>query len=158
MFGEHDKVYLSVSNVLNRNGEKYIINIDLPNDFSTISFPDDVAKVTVFEKEKKKHNKTYNAFNILVGEVGTFDKLYNDGEEVMFSRLFEDVECLKDDDPICYFRDEEDNTCVIFAKIEPTDIVVKNSEELEERLMDISYDFESIQRGINRIKRYVYKK
>ncbi len=157
MFGEHDKVYLSVSNVMNRNGEKYIINIDLPNDFSTVSFPDDVVQVTVFEKEKKKHNKNYNSFNILVGELSTFEKLYNEGEEIAFSKLIEDIECLKDDDPICYSRDE-DNTCVIFAKTDGTDIIVKDVEELEERLTDISHDFESIQRGINRIKRYVSKK
>ena len=158
MFGQDDKVYLSVSNVINRKGEKYIINIDLPSTFSTISFPDDVARVTVFEKEKKKHNKTYNAFNILVGEVGTFEKLYENGEEIAFSELIEKEECIQNDDLICYYRDEEDDTCVIFAKIDETDIVVKDTEELEERLMDISYDFESIQRGINRIKRYVYKK
>ncbi len=158
MFGQEDKVYLSVSNVINRNGEKYIINIDLPNDFSTVSFPDDVVRVTVYEKEKRKHKKTYNSFNILVGEVGTFERLFDAGEDVEFSKLISEEECIKDDDLICYFRDEYDDTCVIFAKIDETDIVVKNTEELEERLTDISYDFENIQRGINRIKRYVYKK
>ncbi len=157
MFGENDKVYLSVSNAINKNGEKYIININLPNDFSTVSFPDDVIKVTVKEKEIRENNKAYNTYNVLIGETSTIADLDDNDESIALSKMVEDEDCIKLDDKICYYRDEDDY-CVIFAKVQDTDIVVRNIEELENKLNDISTEFKKIQKSISKIKRYVYKK
>lgn len=157
MLGYNEHVYLSVSDVINKEGEKYIINMSLPNDFKYISFPDDVIEVTLSEIEQKDHNKRYNSFNILVGNVSTLEKLYEDNQSIVISDLLKDNNCIQVDDILCYYKDEEDN-CVIFSKVEDGDMVVKDIDELEEKLMDISTDFEEIQKGIKRIKRYVYKK
>ena len=157
MLGQDDKFFLSVSNVLNKNGEKYLIHMSLPTDFTYISFPDDVVKVSVYEQEIKKYNKIYNAFNILVGEVSTLEELDKKGENIALSEMLGKDNCIQVDDFVCYFRDEDDD-CVIFSKIEDGDVVVKDTEELEEKLKDISDDFKSIQKGINKIKKYSYKK
>ena len=160
MLGYDDKVYLSVANVVNRDGEKYLISISLPNDFEFIGFPEDVAKVSIYESERKKIAGRKPTFNILVGNVSTLEKLYEENEHIVVSKLFFNTEELLLDEieqPICYYKDEDDN-CVILSKVREGDIVVKDVEELEEKIMDISYDFDKIQRSINRIKKYVYKK
>ncbi|MBQ6538832.1 MAG: hypothetical protein IJL76_00950 [Bacilli bacterium] len=157
MLGYNDKVFLSVSNVMNKEGEKYLINISLPNNFEYIGFPDDVIKVSVYEKEIKQYGEGDKVFNILVGKVSTMDDLFEDEEIVTFSEMLAETDYVKTDDPVCYYKNDDGN-CVIFAKIEDGDIVVKDVEELEEQVMDISYDFEKIQRSINKIKKYVYKK
>lgn len=157
MFGENDKVYLSVSNAINKNGEKYIININLPNDFSTISFPDDVVKVTVKEKETRKNTKVYTTYNVLVGEKSTLADLDDNDESIALSKMIEDEDCIQLDDQICYYRDEEDY-CVIFAKVQEGDIVVRDIEELENKLNNISSEFEKIQKSISKIKKLSYNK
>jgi hypothetical protein len=159
MFGYYDKTYLAVTNVINKNGERYLIRLNLPNDpaFEYISFPDDVVRVSIFEVEQKQFSQGYNAFSILVGETSTLEELYEEGEEIVISKLLEDSDCIQPTDPICYYRDE-DESCVIFSKIQEGDVVVENIGELEERIMDISNEYEKVKKGISKIKKYVYKK
>ena len=160
MLGYEDEIYLSVANVLNEKGERYLINISLPNNFEYIGFPEDVARVSIYETKQKKRNKEKPVFNILVGNVSTVNELFENHEHIVTSELFfntEELDIDEFDQPICYCRDEDDN-CVLLSKVREGDIVVRDVEELEERIMDISYDFDKIQQNINKIKKHVYKK
>ena len=70
-------------------------------------------------------------FNILVGNVSTLEKLYEENEHIVVSKLFFNTEELLLDEieqPICYYKDEDDN-CVILSKVREGDIVVKDVEE-----------------------------
>ncbi len=157
MLGQDEETFLSVSDVINKNGEKYIINMRLPYDFTYTSFPDDVVKVTISEKEVRGKNKVYNSYSVLVGEISTIADLDDNDESIALSKMIENEEEIELDDPICFFRDEDDY-CVVFAKIEEGDIVVKDTEELENKLNSISSEFKKIQNSIKKIKRYVYKR
>ena len=115
-----------------------------------------MVKVTVKEKEIREDTKAYNTYNVLIGETSTIADLDDNDESIALSRMVEDEDCIKLDDKICYYRDEDDY-CVIFAKVQDTDIVVRDIEELENKLNDISTEFKKIQKSISKIKRYVYK-
>lgn len=110
--------------------------LELPCDLESVEFPNNILKLEVFEKQDGKEEYICA---IYVGEVYPERIIRSINPNYRYCENF-DVKTLKDirDDSPCVFYKDVYNNYVLVAKLDSDDIVVPNTTELKNFLIDLS--------------------
>ena len=147
MFRQSDKMTLSVINVTDKNGKIIDLHLPFPIKDESFEIPKNIVKVSIFEYHQNVVSDGFIAFNIYVGKITTLASLAEENKRcVVIPRDIKHI-----DDKLCYYTDL-DNKKVAFAKINPGDKVVADTEELHDILLRISRNFAQIKNAISSIK------
>ena len=136
-------------------GKKQYINIILPSD--NIHIPKNIVELEVYEYNKEDKIIGNKLYRILIGkkcslnEFFHFDKGYNPRNTPDFDfrtnmEKITDLNC-----SICYIVDNS-GKCIIYAVIHDNDIIVKDYNQMEDVIRDMSEEIESIN-NVKRLKR-----
>ena len=123
--------------------------LELPCDLESVEFPNNILKLEVFEKQDGKEEYICA---IYVGEVYPERIIKSIHPNYIYCENF-DVKTLKDirDDSPCVFYKDVYNNYVLVAKLDLDDIVVPDTTELKEFLMDLS-NILNDEKGLKRTK------
>lgn len=123
--------------------------LELPCDLESVEFPNNILKLEVFEKQDGKEEYICA---IYVGEVYPERIIKSIHPNYRYCENF-DVKTLKDirDDSPCVFYKDVYNNYVLVAKLDLDDIVVPDTTELKEFLMDLS-NILNDEKGLKRTK------
>lgn len=150
MFGNNDKITLTLVNAMDKNGRLLPFVLSLPVGDKDIVIPENVLKMDVFESNITFQEYGSVAFSIYVGKVSTVMSLFNENKNNL--KISKGLNHIEDVDmPICYYT-SDDGRNIIFAKVNDNDIVVKDTEELKKVIVNISKHFTKIKNEVSKIK------
>ena len=152
MFRYGDKITLTGINAINKKGEIIDYVLSFPLEDSDFYIPEDIAEISVFEYHEGTANYGYVAFKICVGKKTSIRNICELKENnVKFEkRIFKNV--IDIDDPLCYY--DEEGKHIVFARINPGDIMVSDIDDLRSALISVSNTFRNIKNNIAGISEY----
>ena len=156
MLGLNDKFNVCIVNAYDIDGKVYPVNISLPTD--NIKIPNKVVDVSVFEYTEGTAIGGNEVFRILIGERTTIRDFFHFKKGYKPDKLpdfeFKDrLGKIKDvDQEVCYIKDKN-GKCIIYSIVRENDIVVKDKEEMEKTIMNISDEIANIKDSIKRVRR-----
>lgn len=150
MFGYSDKVTLTLINGADNDGCPVPFVVKLPVD-SEFTIPDDLASFDVFEYQEGSSTNGVIVFSIFVGEKATIDELI-DKKDGLKLALRREIEIPGVESPICY--QVVDGHRKIFANVEDGDLVVKDHDELRTAIHQLSNDYDSFCKAVQKVKRF----
>ena len=132
MFKNNDKLTISLINAKDIEDNILPFNLTLPFseeiDFNVLK---DVVSIDAFENQQIDVNMEYPArkvFSIYIGNCSNISNLYDPFNDLA-KYIKAGVNISSITSPVCYVR--KDDTQIIFASLEPGDILVNNLEELQ---------------------------
>lgn len=149
MFGNNDKLTLTLINAKNIKGEILPFKLSLPLINNNFDIPEDLASIDVFEYHEGLINGGNIVFSIYVGETTTINKLITRNAMANL-KTARNILIPSVDSPIC-IQDRLDKK-VVFANINENDIVVNNKEELISVIQNISDNLIVIKNSVLKIR------
>lgn len=149
MFGNNDKLTLTLINAKNIKGEILSFKLSLPLINNNYDIPEDLASIDVFEYHEGLINGGNIVFSIYVGETTTINKLIT-RNAIANLKTARNIVIPSVDSPIC-IQDRLDKK-VVFANINENDIVVNNKEELISVIQNISGNLIIIKNSVLKIR------
>lgn len=149
MFGNNDKITLTLINAKNIAGEILPFQLSLPLTDDNYTIPDDLVSIDVFEYHEGLVNGGKTAFSIYIGEVTTINNLIN-SNTMLDVKIAKNIIIKSIDNSIC-IQDRLDKK-VILANINENDIVVNNKEELISVIQNLSNNLSIIRNSVLKIK------
>lgn len=148
MFGQNDKLTLTLTNSRDIDGNILPFNLKLPLS-NQYTLPEGIASLDVFEYHEGLVNGGNIIFSIYIGEITTINNLINTNE-ISDIKIAKNIEISSVDSPICTQTVSEKQ--IIFAIVNEQDIVVANKEKLIEVIEQLSDNFNVINNSINKIR------
>lgn len=156
MFRNNDKFTLTITNFLDLDGNVLPGNIKMPIN-GEISIPKETVQVMVFEYQEGNVMDGSLAFNIYIGEIRTISSLADDRNNNYFVfSVNKNVDIKSIESPVCT-KKTNTGKVVVFATVTENDIVVKNLDELKEKLYEISDSFLQVKEATSKVKKLKYK-
>ena len=149
MFGNNDKITLTLYNAMGKNGKLLPFVLSLPVGDEDIEIPENVLQMRVDEYNQGSQDCPAVAFYIYVGKVSTVASLFNGNKKLEISKNIDSIESI--DMPICYYTSDDDRN-IIFAKVNDNDIVVEDTEELKKVITIISNHFAKVKDEVSKVK------
>lgn len=110
-------------NIRDRAGKLLPINISLPLNKGIISLPENILKLSIIEYHEGVEIYGQHAFNIYVGQNGTFEELMAKNKKIGINNNFH-TEIKSSKKQLVYYQ-KEDDVLYIFASVQGNDIVWK---------------------------------
>ena len=152
MFRYNDKITLTASNSINKDGKIINFNLSFPIKSDDFIVPEDIIQLSVYEYSDNPFFGSI-AFKICVGETTNLYALINSKEQFSFLDRNIAVGIEHVDDKLCYY-DDNNGKHIIFASVEQGDIIVKDTEELKELLIYSSNELSKIKTSVSKIKEF----
>ena len=149
MFGNNDKITLTLINAKNIAGEILPFQLSLPLTDDNYTIPDDLVFINVFEYREGLVNGGNIIFSIYIGEVTSINNLIK-SNTMSDVRISKNIVITSIDSPIC-IKDRLDKK-IIFSNINENDIVVNNKEELISVINNLSNNLNIIKNSVLKIK------
>ena len=150
MFHYNDKVTLTAANSINKDGKITNFNLSFPIKNDNFIVPEDIIQIYIYECTDNSFLGSIS-FKICVGRTTNLSTLVNSKEQFSFLDRNISIGINRVDDKLCYY-DDDNGKHVIFAKINKGDIVVRDTEELKNLLINISNEFLNIKTSVSKIK------
>ena len=150
MFGNNDKITLTLINAKNIAGEILPFQLSLPLTDDNYTIPDDLVSTDVFEYHEGLVNGGNTVFSIYIGEVTSINNLIK-SNTMSDVRISKNIVITSIDNPIC-IQDRLDKK-VVFANIKENDVVVNNKEELIFVIQNLSNNMSVIKKSHTNIKK-----
>lgn len=155
MFGNNDKITLTLINAKNIDGEILPLQLSLPLTDDNYIIPEDLVSIDVFEYHEGLVNGGNIAFSIYIGEITTINNLIK-SNTISNVKISKNIIITSIDSPIC-IKDRLDKK-IVFANINENDIVVNNKEELISVINNLSNNLNIIRNSVLKIKNIKLKK
>ena len=149
MFGNNDKITLTLINAKNIDGEILPLQLSLPLTDDNYTIPNDLVSIDVFEYHEGLVNGGKIAFSIYIGEVTSINNLIK-SNTMSDVRISKNIVITSIDSPIC-IKDRLDKK-IVFANINENDVVVNNKEELIFVIQNLSNNISIIKKSLTKIK------
>ena len=149
MFGNNDKITLTLINAKNIAGEILPFQLSLPLTDDNYTIPDDLVSIDVFEYHEGLVNGGNTVFSIYIGEVTSINNLIK-SNTMSDVRISKNIVITSIDSPIC-IKDRLDKK-IVFANINENDIVVNNKEELIFVINNLSNNLSIIKKTVSKVK------
>ena len=149
MFGNNDKITLTLINAKNIDGEILPLQLSLPLTDDNYTIPDDLVSIDVFEYHEGLVNGGKIAFSIYIGEVTSINNLIK-SNTMSDVRISKNIVITSIDSPIC-IQDRLDKK-IVFENIKENDVVVNNKEELIFVIQNLSNNISIIKKSLTKIK------
>lgn len=154
MFAYNEKISLTVMNVRDRYGKLLPISISLPLNKGIISLPENISQLSIIEYHEGIEIYGHCAFNIYVGQTGTFDEIIKKNKKIRINdNLHKNIKNCKE--LLVYY--EREDMIHIFGLLQGNDIVVENIEELTNTIKKIAKEFLTIKKSVLKIRKLSYK-
>ena len=150
MFGNNDKITLTLINAKNIDGEILPLQLSLPLTDDNYTIPDDLVSIDVFEYHEGLVNGGNTVFSIYIGEVTTINNLIK-SNTMLDVKIAKNIVITSIDSPIC-IQDRLDIK-VVFTNIKENDVVVNNKEELIFVIQNLSNNISVIKKSLTNIKK-----
>ena len=149
MFGNNDKITLTLINAKNIDGEILPLQLSLPLTDDNYTIPDDLVSIDVFEYHEGLVNGGNTVFSIYIGEV-TSNNNHIKSNTMSEVKISKNIVITSIDSPIC-IQDRLDKK-IVFENIKENDVVVNNKEELISVIQNLSNNLSIIRNSILKIK------
>ena len=149
MFGNNDKITLTLINAKNIDGEILPFQLSLPLTKDNYVIPEDLVSIDVFEYHEGLVNGGNTVFSIYIGEVTTINNLIK-SNTMLDVKIAKNIVITSIDSPIC-IKDKLDKK-IVLANINENDIVVNNKEELIFVINNLSNNISIINNSVLKIK------
>ena len=150
MFGDNDKLILTLINAKNINGEIIPFQLSLPLTDSNYNIPQELVAVDVFEYHEGLINGGNIAFSIYIGETTNIDTLIKT-DRISKLKIQNNLELESINSSVCI--QNKSGTLIVFANIQENDIVVNNIEELISVIEFLSNNLRVIKNSVAKIKK-----
>lgn len=147
MFGNNDKLTLTLINARDINGNILPFQLKLPlgNDYT---LPEGISSLDVFEYHEGLINGGNIAFSIYIGEITTINNLVS--SKLSNVKIAKNIEIPSVDSLLCF--QHLSGKQIIFATVNEQDIIVENKEKLMEVIEQLSDNFNIINNSLIKIK------
>ena len=149
MFGNNDKITLTLINAKNIDGEILPLQLSLSLTDDNYTIPNDLVSIDVFEYHEGLVNGGNTIFSIYIGEVTSINNLIK-SNTMSDVRISKNIVITSIDSPIC-IKDRLDKK-IVFANINENDVVVNNKEELIFVIQNLSNNISIIKKSLTKIK------
>jgi len=159
MFNIGERIQLIAYDAINKKGEITNYRVKFPIDKDSLQIPEDIIELSVIEYHEEEcvnAGSTFTAFKIYVGKTINIRRIVDEKitnyrfldalEKELHAAKYKDMH-----DIYCYYEDK-DGVKNIFGWAKDNDIVVSNTEELKEVLLDISDNFKQIRDSIDAVR------
>ena len=148
MFGQNDKVTLTLLNARDIDGNILPFQLKLPINCKYI-LPEGIASLDVFEYHEGLVNGGNIVFSIHIGEITSINNLINENA-IYDVKISKNIVIPSIDSPICI--QNMVGKKVVFATLNEQDIVIENKEKLIEVIDHLSDNFNEIKRTVNKVR------
>lgn len=159
MFLENEKIRLVLANTYNMGGEKAetmeesTLVIELPTKDENLIIPSYALKFELWEIHEGKNAYAQLVHRIFIGSISSIEKMQSDKVSFLYSRGLDcrDLNNFKDGDPCVVYRTGKDSYDII-AKMQDSDIVVNDTEELKMLITLLSNEFYEVKSSVKRVR------
>ena len=149
MFGFYDKLTLTACNARDIKGNMLGYIASFPISLKDLEIPDNIVSMNICESIQAVGSPAnMNSFKIYIGKKALMSEIFK------FEHVVIDDFISLEDSTSEYCYQIHNGVCHVFAEVCDGDIVVDNIDEFKQALLDISYNFRTIQNSADSIKTY----
>ena len=153
MFGYNDKITLTATNAINKEGKIIPYSLSFPIGESDFVVPNDIRQISIMEYHEGYETYITESFKIYIGRIISLENLCSASQtnKVQFvNNLLSKANSLGEQ--VCCYENDGKNM-IAYAIVRKSDFVVENTEQLKECLLYISENFKNIKESISNIQK-----